>query len=67
MEVVDRYENDSQIQFFILDGDKNELPDFSWTQTPVIIAYSRYPEENAQQFNRKLTISNLIKFIDGIR
>ena len=67
MEVVEKYESDSNIQFFVLDGDKNELPDFSWTQAPEIIAYSRYPEEGVQRFSSKLTMSNLMKFIDGLR
>jgi hypothetical protein len=67
MEIIERYQDDSEIQFFILDGDKNELPDFSWSQTPEIVAYSRYQEEGAQRFSSKLSMTNLIKFIDGLR
>lgn len=66
-EISEEYSKDPRIQFYHLDGSRNEIADFACDQGPQIIAYTRFESEGVHVFSGKFIKEEIQYFIDRFR
>jgi hypothetical protein len=56
--------NRPDIQFFTLDGEKNELQSLSWSKLPILAVFPKSSKAQALVYNGNLSIEDIKHFIE---